>query len=152
MKDKEIKLRMTTADHLQLTQAAQQLGMPLAVYILSAALEKIHQQQPLAVGTSQQPLPEIPTEALAKRSIKTGYYSTTSKATAEQLAASLVTITRTELEDRLKSTQTSFKAHTIPAQLKKLPVTSLAKYTSERDPDNKAWIPANQDRTIWATI
>lgn len=153
MQTKEIKLRLSPEDHHQLTQAAKQLGMPLAVYIKAAALEKMHKHN--IAPTQAITTPEQPNDALSytKTSATTGYATKTSSLTLEQIEASLIpVITRTDLTDRLKTNLTPTKAHTIPAQLKKLPVTSLRNYTQERDPEGKQWEPINPERSLWKCI
>ena len=138
MQTKEIKLRLSPEDHQALTQAATALGMPLAVYIKSAALEKLRSS---SLGMTRNSPEDRTTVA-----------QTTFRAKTQQYMVEQGYITKTELQERLASTQPPTKAHTIPANLGRLPDASLLTYTKERDPDGTSWRPTNPGRTLWQKV
>lgn len=169
MKTKEIKIRLTDHDHAKLTKAAQKLGQPLAIYLLSAALEKLERSSKPNLEDRINALEKLRQDSLIDwerpsdkpnddRPKQTGYYTVSKAATPEQIeqfTSSLITpevITKTDLQQRLASTLPLQKAKMIPASLMKTSVEKLLTYTKERDPDGYAWEPTNQERTIWQIV
>ena len=148
MKTKEIKIRLSDQDHAKLTKAAQKLGQPLAVYLLSAALEKTDKASKPSledriaalennlVTPRERPIEDRPSVA------KTSFQAQLSQHMSEL-------ITKTELQDRLASTQPVQKAKMIPASLMKTSTEKLIDYTKERDPEGYAWQPTNPERSLW---